>query len=176
MYNVQYNEMLLFICRDESGVMEPANVSSVLKKHFSLFPISMDPEEANRLVIRHKHIWNDAVWALSKYSFDYHKSVQITFVGEEAVDEGRPKREFFHLALQAMADEHTIFQGPSHGRSFVHIVQALAGRKFFFAGLLVALSLANGGPGFPCLAESVFNYLCYRLEAGVQPDVDDVPD
>ena len=122
--------MLLCICRDErSGVMESANVSSVLKENFSIL---MDPEEANRLVIRHKHIWNDAIRALSKYSFDYHKSVQITFVGEEAVDEGGPKREFFHLALKAMADDHTIFQGPSHGHSFVHNVQALAGRKFFF--------------------------------------------
>ena len=40
----------------------------------------------------------------------------------------------------------------------------------------MALSLANGGPGFPCLADSVFNFLSYGLSAKVVPDIDDFPD
>ena len=42
--------------------------------------------------------------------------------------------------------------------------------------MLVALSLANGGPGLPCLVESVFNYLCYGLGSKVQPEIEDLPD
>lgn len=42
--------------------------------------------------------------------------------------------------------------------------------------MFVALSLANGGPGFPCLAESVFNYLCYGLGPKVQPKIEELAD
>ena len=71
---------------------------------------------------------------------------------------GGPRR-FFVLALQELAEDSSIFQGPPHGRFFLHNVQALASRKYFYAGMLVAVSLANGGPGLPCLAEAVYEYL-----------------
>ena len=148
----------------------------MLQEHFSLFPISTDPDEANRVLVRRKHVWKDAIRALSKYSFDCHKSVQVTFVGEEAVDEGVPRREFFHLALEEMANDNTIVQGPPTSRSFMHNVQALQDRKYFYAGMLVSVSLANGGPGFTCLSEAVYHYLCYGLEMRVTPTVNDVPD
>lgn len=49
-------------------------------------------------------------------------------------------------------------------------------KKYFYAGQLIALSLANGGPGFPCLAETVYSYLCYGLDLKVIPTVDDLTD
>ena len=69
--------------------------------------------------------------------------MHITFVGEEAVDDGGPRREFFTQALQEMAKDGNILQGPENSRFFVHNVQALASRKFFCAGILVAVSLAR---------------------------------
>ena len=42
---------------------------------------------------------------------------------------------------------------------FVHYVPALAGRKFLCVGMLVAVSLANGGLGLACLYEAVYTYL-----------------
>ena len=113
---------------------------------------------------------------MPKFTFDCRKSVYVIFVGEEAADEGGQRCEFFTLALQAMADDHTIFQGPANRCSFLHNAQALGARKFFYAGMLVAFSLGNGGPGFPCSAKSVFHYLCYGLGPRVQPEVDDVPE
>lgn len=138
--------------------------------------LSADIDEANRVIVRRKHIWKDTIRAFSKRSFDCQKSLSVTFVGEEAVDAGGPKREFFHLALEEMANDGQVFQGPSDRRSFVHNVQALASRKFFYAGMLIALSMANGGPGFPCLAVSVFNYLCFGLEHGFEVEMEDLPD
>ena len=49
-------------------------------------------------------------------------------------------------------------------------------KKYFYAGQLIALSLANGGPGFPCLSEAVYSYLCYGLNLRVYPSMDDLPD
>ena len=69
-----------------------------------------------------------------------------------------------------------IFQGPPTSRSFVHNIHALQDRKYFNAGMLVAVSLANGGPGFTCLADVVYNYFCYGLEMRVTPTVSDILD
>ena len=82
-------------------------------------------------------------------------------MGEEAVDDGGPRREFLTLVLQEMAADGNIFQGLPHSRFLLHNVQALAARKFFLAGMLVAVSLANGGPGLACLSEALYNYLCF---------------
>ena len=56
---------------------------------------------------------------------------------------------------QAIRDERT---------QFVHNMQGLQKRTFFYAGLFVGISLANGGPGLACLANTIYSYLCYGLE------------
>ena len=94
--------------------IELSDVAKVLEDHFSLFPISTDPEEANRMSVRRKYVWTDAIRAMTRSSFNCRKSVRITFVSEEGVDDGGPRREFFHLAIKAMADDHTIFHGPEN--------------------------------------------------------------
>ena len=147
----------------------------VLKEHFDS-TIHHDLDDVNRVTVRRKHIWRDAIRAMSRPTFDPCKCVQVTFIGEEAVDGGGPRCEFFALALQELADDSSIFQGPPHGRFFLHNVQALASRKYFYAGMLVAVSLANGGPGLPCLAEAVYAYLCYGLHYKYTPDLSLIPD
>lgn len=52
-------------------------------------------------------------------------------------------------------------------------IQGVTMRKFF-AGMLMAVSLANWGPGFPCMAKAIFNYLCYGLGLMVHQEVDDI--
>ena len=148
----------------------------MLSNNFSQLPLSTDIDEANRVVIRRKHIWKDTLRAFSRSFFDYKRAIHVIFVGEEAADAGGPRRKFFHLALEAMASDGQLFHGPPDRRSFVHNMQAVVSRKFFFAGMLVAVSLANGGPGFPCLANAFFNYLCYGLGPMVKPEVEDIPD
>ena len=141
------------------------SVATLLDEHFSLYyPIVFDPDQANRVTIRHNHIWKDAVRAMSRSSFDPSLCTHMTFVGEEAVDDGGPYREFFSLALQEKTADGTIFQGPQHSRFFMHNVQGLTSRKFFYAGMLAAVSFANGGPGLNCLSKTVYTYLCHGLK------------
>ena len=169
----------MYLLRVSEEVIEEmgaaGDLKSVLCNHFAQLAIITDVDEANRIVVRRRHVWKDTLRAFSQPSFDCMKAIHVVFVGEEAADAGGPRREFFHLSLEAMAHDGQLFHGPPGRRSFVHNTQALASRKFFYAGLLVAVSLANGGPGFPCLAEAVFNYFCYGLGSMVKPEVEDIP-
>ena len=143
----------MFLHREE---LSTESVAALLDEHFSLYyPIVCDPDQANRITIRRNHIWKDAVHAMSRSSFDPSRCVKVTFVSEEAVDDGGPRHEFFSLALQEVTEDGTIFQGPQCICFFMHNVQGLISRKFFYAGMLVAVSLANGGPGLACLSETV---------------------
>ena len=66
-----------------------------------------------------------------------------------------------------------------HSSKVLHICTqctSYGSEKVFVAGRLVALSLANGGPAFPCLADSVLNFLSYGLSDKAMPDIDDIPD
>ena len=75
-----------------------------------------------------------------------------------------------------MAKDGNIFQGTENSRCLVHNVQALASRKFFCAGQLVVVSLANGGPGLACLAEAVFAYIGNGIQGAIHPGLRLIPD
>ena len=137
----------------------------ILKEHFRQYFDLADLEQSvNSLHVRRNYMWHDALRAISKPAFDPFLPVRVTFIGEPAVDDGGPRREFFSLALMKMSEDTTIFQGPPECRSFVHNMQGLQKRTFFLVGLFVGLSLANGGPGLACLAKTIYSYLCYGLQ------------
>ena len=121
-------------------------------------------------------MWEDALRAMSRPSFDYRQGVRVNFLAESGIDDGGPSREFFDIALREMANDHTIFHGSGNRLSFVHNVKALGKRRFYFAGLFIGVSLSNGGPGFPCLAQPVFQFLQSGQACNVQVEVEDVPD
>ena len=78
--------------------------------------------------------------------------MKIEFVGEEAVDEGRPLREFFSLVFKD-AKKHIMTEG-NNGFTFLHHVRKLADGQFFRFGQLIALSLLHGCSGPRNLIES----------------------
>ena len=76
-----------------------------------------------------------------------------------------------------MSEDSTIFHGPTSTRSFVRNVEGIRKQKFFFVGMFVALSLANGGQGLNCISETVYSYLCYGLYSGkIASMVDEIAD
>lgn len=103
--------------------------------------------------------------------------MRVTFIGEPAVDEGGPRREFFTLALGKMVEDRALFSGPPNCKVFVHNVQGIRNNIFYYAGLFVALSIVNGGAGLECLSETVYNYICHGLTPGkLQCTIDEIPD
>lgn len=173
---IQLSFIRTYNCFFRNQEETPEDVGSVLKEHFALFPITCVPEIANRFVIRRKHIWKDAIRAMSRSTFSPRNSIEVTFVGEDAIDDGGVSREFFDLALKEMAADGTILQGPMHSRSFIHNTKGFSERRYYYAGLLVAVSLANGGPGLCCLSEAVFSYLCYGLPLRLELKTEDLTD
>lgn len=155
-------------------------IVDILKEHFKGFPElenNSDSDVYNNIHVRRNHIWSDTLRAVKKASFNPINPLHITFIGEPAVDEGGPRQEFFSLVLAKIAGDKSMFNGSHNSRIFIRNVQGLQNRLFYIAGMLVAISLANGGPGFPCLSQTIYSYLSYGLCPGkVQPVVEDIPD
>ena len=74
-------------------------MSEILIEHFKQYPnfqlIDEDIAVFNSVHVRRNHVWRDAFSAIiTKPSFNATNPVRVTFVGEPAVDEGGPRREF----------------------------------------------------------------------------------
>ena len=85
--------------------------------------------------------------AIERKRFSFLKLVFVTFAGEDAVDEGGPKREFFCLLMRAIS-ESSIF----HGSWFSHDLGLLADKRYELCGKLITWSILHGGSGPRCLS------------------------
>ena len=120
--------------------------------------LPVDKEEYTRMV-RRKHLWDDAMCHIK--NLDERKHITVTFVGEPAVDEGGPLRDFFHLL---------IFNGDDYRRVPHHCIMELENQTY---STMCALLLMHSGPA-PCfLACTVVDYMVY---GSAQASPFDVPD
>lgn len=60
--------------------------------------LPVDWSESQRIVVRRKHIWEDALHHF-KQGVNENKYLKVTFGGEPGVDDGGLLHEFFHLLL-----------------------------------------------------------------------------
>ena len=59
---------------------------------------ALSQEELVRVKVRRTSVWDDAKTKLKRFNAEgWSKSLKVQFVGESAVDEGEPKREFTAL-------------------------------------------------------------------------------
>ena len=77
----------------------------------------------HRITVRRGHIFDDAIFSL-RAGFDEQKHLRIRFVGEAAVDEGGPRREFFMLLMNAISNNSMLLQGPPDRRLLRHNTSA----------------------------------------------------
>ena len=73
--------------------------------------------------MRRSHILDDTIAAL-RCGFDESKHISIHFLGESAIDEGGPKREFFMLLMGAIGNNSSIMAGPPSHRVLRHNTNA----------------------------------------------------
>lgn len=97
----------------------------------------------------------------------------MRFVGEPAVDDGGPRREFLTLSLRALRDSPLLI-GNIDQKVFNYSTQANVNRAFFQAGKLVAISLLQGGPSPSYLSKATAHYLIHGME-GLTVSIDEVP-
>ena len=72
------------------------------------------------VIISHKAIMQSTLRTIERKTFSFMKPVNVRFAGEEAVDAGGPRREFFRL-LMASLGASAVF----HGSWFSHDLNQL---------------------------------------------------
>jgi len=134
--------------------------------------LSENKDDIFSIKIRRKHIWEDS-FNVFKRGVPVSKHLQITFLGEPAVDAGGPLREYFYLLLREIFTKGTLFQGKETARIPIHNVLELKKQTFKYIGNMLAASLLNGGPAPTFFADFVADYFVYGLEH-VKVNIQDV--
>lgn len=112
------------------------------------------------ILISRKSVFSTTLRATERKHFSFFHTPLVTFAGEEAVDDGGPKREFFRL-LMVCIQGSTVF----HGQWFSHDIGLLNDGRYALVGKLVAWSVLHGGSGPKCLAQEGYN-LCKGVPFG----------
>ena len=107
--------------------------------------LPVDRSEYQQIVVRRKHLWEDALHHFQS-GINFRKYIRITFVGEPAVDDGGPLRDFFHRLMGAIATNNCLFHGEEDCRVPVPNVTALEKCTYQYVGEMIAVSLIHGGP------------------------------
>ena len=115
----------------------------------------------------------------------------MTFVGESGVDLGGIKREFFRLFIKELG-KSIFMQGAGNNKFFsfnMPAIQVSTGeslkfiitlldtqrKDFMHIGWYAGISFVQGGPGFPLLADAVYQYLHTGKTSNVEIDDEDLP-
>lgn len=88
-------------------------VSVLLQQHISSNMSQME-EDIQRIVVRRRHVWEDTVRKIKGW-LSVTKQLKVTFVGDIAVDEGGPRREFLYLLMESIASNNS--QTPSANKT-----------------------------------------------------------
>ena len=135
-------------------------IKHVLQQHQARVLTSIDEEDVQLIHIRRPYLLSDALRQFTKSSFDVQKMLKVRFIGEEAVDAGGPRREFFHLVLKE-AFRSSLFQGYPLRTIPFHNVEAVASNKFYTIGKILATCIVQGGEAPVCFSEAIVDYLIY---------------
>ena len=127
------------------------------------------------LQVRRKHIWKDSLCAFKQRGFTPRKWLKIEFVGESAIDEGGPRREYFRLGMQELQRNYALFQGALGKRVPSQNLQLLSNKEYRDVGRFFAMSILQGGPSPQFLSPTVAHYLLQGDE-GLQPEISEIPD
>lgn len=123
----------------------------VLRKFISDNLQTAGEDDFVNLLISRKNILSNTLRAIERKTFSFFKPVHVSFSGEEAVDAGGPRREFFRL-LMLYLPNLGIFQG----KRFSYDLNLLHSKKYELAGKLIVWCILQSGSGPRCLSQEAF--------------------
>ena len=135
--------------------------------------LPVDKSDVQRIVVRRNHLWEDTLKRFQA-GLNFRKYVRVLFVGEPAVDDGGPLREFLHLLMGEIAANNSLFCGQEDCRVPLPNMVGLEKLTFQHIGEMMAVSIIHGGPAPNFLAQSVVDYLLYGI-AKVRATIEEVP-
>lgn len=119
-------------------------------------------EGRTRITVRRRYILQDTLHKL-RNGLDLTKHPNIIFIGEPAVDDGGPLREFLYRVIVALANNDMLFSGPIKSRVPRHNLVELQKKTYFHVGVIIALSLIYGGPAPQFFSSAVADYIAYGV-------------
>ena len=131
-------------------------------------------EDRARITVRRKFILQDSLHKL-RNGLDLTKHLRVVFIGEPAVDDGGPLREFLYQLIVAVSHSDMLFCGAFNSHVPRHNVVELEKNTYFHIGAIIALSLVHGGPGPQFFSPAVADYIVYGVQH-VKASIMDVPE
>ena len=136
---------------------------------------ALSQEESVRVKVRRTSVWEDAKRKLKRFNAEcWSKSLSVQFVGESAVDEGGPKREFTAL-VHSMVQKSKMFEGGLHERCFSNNFSALKEEDYKLYGKFCAWTLLQGCPAPSFFAPPVVDYIIFGTLEKVESCADYIP-
>ena len=132
-------------------------------------------EDFQAIHVRRNFIFGDATRAFTKPSFDVSKMLKVHFIGEQAEDEGGPRREFFQRLMKAAFQCQVLFGGWPYHTVPVHNITAISQNQFFLVGMMIATSLIQEGQPPVCFSSTVCDYLIFN-DVRSKPGINDSED
>ena len=142
------SDYLIFCCRflDRESL-------AILLTRFQSEKLGDEDTDFRIIRVRRKHLWEDTVRSISKNAFKQNHSLKVHFIGEEAEDEGGPKRDFFGLAMTAVCNYSGVLQVPECRKTFSNNPLLLERKAYYCASLVTGMSLQQGDQDY-----TVFDY------------------
>lgn len=88
-------------------------IQGILREHCNA--VLHKGDATQRINVRRAHLLNDSLAAFSRPTFDPSSKLKVRFIGEPAVDEGGPMREYFRLLTQSLTMAGSLFQVSASG-------------------------------------------------------------
>ncbi|XP_028400989.1 G2/M phase-specific E3 ubiquitin-protein ligase-like [Dendronephthya gigantea] len=174
------DDILLHAALEESRrevVVPCQSIKDILKAHIN--DVMSKQEGKNYINVRRAHVLEDSIAKIRKTKFNPKLPISVKFADDEgnsegAVDTGGPTREFFRLLTKEMFSKSSMFGGADGNKVLIHNIQARAQGLYKSYGMLLSLSLCNGGNACHCLNESVYDFLVYGEDGKILPTIDDI--
>ena len=162
------DENLEFSQETSSRTLYTVN-TSLTKKLQNYKEQFIDSSKNFRVKVRRQNVWEDTLVKLQKEEGALMNQIKVQFIGEPAVDQGGPSREYFGLINEA-AQRKLMAQSV-----FRHNISAFTRQEYYAFGQLTAIGLLQGSPGPSCLIKSVFDYICSGNIENLTPSLDEIP-
>lgn len=146
-----------------------------LEEVLTRYKTQLQTQEELNLIVERENIWCN-ILAFYKKALDdkqrLKKKLVVTFDGEDGVDAGALSAEFFQLALDQVKKQ--LFQGQEE--RVLPVKDSTKSSLFRIAGMIVAHSVLQSGPCFPCLCPALYKYLAgNREDLVLHLDNNDIP-
>lgn len=155
------NEAAEILCEDATPKEKHAQDTVTYDSIESLvadFSSNVDDNQSYTLCIDREELWRGALAFYKKALSDKTlllKDLIIVFKGEEGLDAGAMKVEFFELLLTEI--HQRLFEGSQSSK--LPVRDSTKGFLLKLAGVIISHSILQGGPAFPVLSPAIYHQL-----------------